>query len=269
MRSSISAAPTTASRRAGSLPPANSRKACKSSVSRPNSSNVCRIRQESSSMWERSLSLNTRLSSRAKRGICISRHRDDNAEGNKLLRFNCVELLKRPHMRIKRPRTEQLRNLPDMTKVMKRPFVQQMPHSDLPVLFVLALSPNHALRHITQPRNASVALVAKHLQMVARFPAAVFSCFVLRLLIVIRQLRTIRLHHALDAFAKSRHFHVRQMRQHFADGPSLHRRLPLQLLLARQRHQLLQYNRRLLQHFNSRQRNWIHGRFHCFLRNTA
>ena len=68
--------------------------------------------------------------------------------------------------------------------------------------------------------------------MLARF-ARILTGLVSGILIVVMKSGIFLVEHFLNALAESHHFHVRQMRQHLANGPAIHRRLPVQLILVR------------------------------------
>src|SRR5271156_3712352 len=139
---------------------------------------------------------------------------------------------------------------------MKSPFIHKLPDSNGPQLGVLPRTRNRGSRQVAQKRKRPIALMAKSMQILNRLLARVAPLSISSILIVSLERRRITLHHFLHPLAKSQHLDVRQMRQHLANRPTIRRRLPLQLIAVSQMHNLLDDDRRLLQHRKSRQTNF-------------
>src|ERR1700733_6605403 len=170
-----------------------------------------------------------------------------------LLWFQIVILLEGADERIESTRPVKLGNLPDVSQVVARPFVQKLTDRYPSRFFVLSRPTDGAGWKITQPGKRAIALVAELLQMLASF-SRILACLVRSILIVNRKRGIFLFEHFLHSLAKSHHFHVCQMRQYFADGPAVHRRLPVQLILVRRPDNFFDDNGCLLENWQSWQR---------------
>src|ERR1700691_5426978 len=131
---------------------------------------------------------------------------------------------------------------------------------------MLSAPRENAGRNVTQGGKAAIAFVTEFFQIFAGFGGGVAAGGVGRVLIVRLELRIIFFQHQLDALAEADDFGFRQMRQHFADGPAIGGRLPVQLLLAGGPHDFFDDDWSLLQDGEARQRVWAWGSGHRILR---